>query len=127
MSITITLQPDDPRIIHIAFRDPWNWEQFFAVFGRLDAVYGTLDEAYLIVDFSKSSHYPPGVVEAGKKMSGRMSDVPRIVAFVGMTDLQQVLLQVFGALMPKQGHKYVTAESMEEARSLVTEKMAQLA
>jgi hypothetical protein len=121
MGINVQWDNDDHTLVRWDFVGEWNWDDFLAAQKAsndfINSVTHTVD---IIVDVSKSQHLPPGAI--GRFRTYRRDDPENTgrAVVVGASIYIRTMVDIFRGMFPNTGGNFTFANSLDEARSALT-------
>ncbi|NDJ62522.1 MAG: hypothetical protein GYB67_15445 [Chloroflexi bacterium] len=127
MAIKVYWQDAAHSIIRFDYREQWTWQEFInaarASWAMADTSTHRVD---LIANLTDGQTIPPtgafGQINAITREGGRHWE---IAVIVGVNPVIKTLVRAFKQIYREAGHKYLVADTIEDALTLIAEHRAQ--
>jgi hypothetical protein len=123
MSITVQWDNEQHTLLRWDFIGVWDWDDFLAAQKEANELINSVSHTVNVIgDVSKSYHLPPGAI--GRFRTYRRDDPENTgrVVVVGASIYIKTMVDIFRGMFPNTGGNFTFANSLDEARSILTTK-----
>jgi ketopantoate reductase len=128
MAVRVDWDNDEKNIVRFLYDDVWTWEDFFNAVRQTKNMAEIAPSYIGVIMDAETSHlkFPPNMVTHLKNALRNRHPKTKIVVVTIQNAFLRTMVSTIAKVAGKDGHALLIADSVDEARRLIREHLAQL-
>lgn len=128
MAIEVVWDDEAQTVIRHIFPERWTWEEFFVAVDEAQAMIDTVPGPVGVIIDGRADNMqmPPNMLSNGRTLLSRSHPKTKIMVVVIKNPFINVMVMTLSRISGARGRALLSVDSIEEARRLVREHLAEL-